>query len=139
MARTSSRQRSRSALGEPAGGSRCTITAWDTDLALAERLAVTPAPRWGAVVRGVTLGLSCLDRLRRTLGYTETLERGYAVVRAGDEVLTRKVNASHHAALEIQFADGRLGVTPTGATPKPAKPVKKAAKPKPPGDQGSLF
>ncbi|OAN76108.1 exodeoxyribonuclease VII large subunit [Jannaschia sp. EhC01] len=77
-----------------------------------------------------------LDRLHRTLGYTETLERGYAVIRAGDEVLTTKAAASAHALLEIQFADGRLGVSPTGATPKPAK---KSAKPKPPKDQGSLF
>ena len=31
-----------------------------------------------------------LDRLRETLGYRATLERGYAVVRSGDAVLTTK-------------------------------------------------
>lgn len=80
--------------------------------------------------------LDALDRLRQTLGYKETLGRGYAVIRAGEQVLTTKQAASAHAALEIEFSDGRLGVTPTGATPKPAKVVKKPAKP---GGQGSLF
>lgn len=80
--------------------------------------------------------LDSLDRLRRTLGYTETLGRGYAVIRAGEDVLTSKAAASAHAAMEIQFSDGRLGVTPTGATPKA---VKKAPKAKLPKDQGSLF
>ncbi len=81
--------------------------------------------------------LDSLDRLRQTLGYKETLGRGYAVIRSGDGVLTTKAAAASHAALEIEFADGRLGVTPTGATPKAAKPsAKKSPKP---GGQGSLF
>jgi len=80
--------------------------------------------------------LEGLERLRQTLGYTETLRRGYAVVRAGEAVLTAKVEASKHQALEIEFSDGTLSVTPTGATPRPAP--KKAGKQTPP-DQGSLF
>jgi exodeoxyribonuclease VII large subunit len=81
--------------------------------------------------------LAGLARLHQTLGYTETLARGYAVVRAGDTPVTTKSAAETHAALEIEFADGRLGVTPTGATPKPA-PKRVAQKPDKP-DQGSLF
>jgi exodeoxyribonuclease VII large subunit len=82
--------------------------------------------------------LDGLERLRMTLGYTQTLARGYAVIRAGEAVLTEKAQAEAQAALEIEFADGRLGVTPTGATPKAAarKPPNKAG---PGGGQGSLF
>ncbi|NKX44305.1 exodeoxyribonuclease VII large subunit [Roseicyclus persicicus] len=80
--------------------------------------------------------LAALDRLHQTLGYTETLRRGYAVVRAGEAVLTRKTEAETHAALEIEFADGKLAVTPTGATPRPAP--KRQSGPSEPG-QGSLF
>jgi exodeoxyribonuclease VII large subunit len=80
--------------------------------------------------------LAALDRLHQTLGYTETLRRGYAVVRAGEAVLTRKTDAETHAALEIEFADGKLAVTPTGATPRPA--TKRQGGSSEPG-QGSLF
>jgi exodeoxyribonuclease VII large subunit len=79
--------------------------------------------------------LASLDRLHQTLGYTETLRRGYAVVRAGETLLTRKEAAETHAALEIEFTDGRLGVTPLGATPKPKRGAPPPAKP----GQGSLF
>ncbi len=108
--------------------------------AMVERLEVT-AGRFtqaaGASVRRRREALDALERLRRTLGYTETLTRGYAVVRAGEAVLTSKAAAEGHAALEIEFADGRLGVTPTGAAPRS---VARPAKPKgPPGGQGSLF
>ena len=81
--------------------------------------------------------LAALDRLHQTLGYTETLRRGYAVVRAGDGLVTRKADVKHHAALEIEFADGRLGVTPLGATVKPATKSAPANPDKP--DQGRLF
>lgn len=81
--------------------------------------------------------LDTLTRLHQTLGYTETLKRGYAVVRVGETVLTTKTEAEGHSALEVEFADGRLGVTPTGVAPKPA--AKKPPKRKDPSDQGSLF
>ncbi len=78
--------------------------------------------------------LTALDRLRQTLGYTETLKRGYAVVRAGEGVITRKADAAGHARLEIEFSDGKLGVlTETG----PARGKTRSAKDEP--DQGSLF
>jgi exodeoxyribonuclease VII large subunit len=93
-------------------------------------------------------GLDGLERLRQTLGYTETLRRGYAVVR--DEkgtVVTRSHTALAAAALEIQFSDGRVTVggaseeeTPETALATPVKPKRKpkSSAGKPP-DQGSLF
>lgn len=77
--------------------------------------------------------LESLERLRTTLGYEATLERGYAVVWDGDALVTSSKEAAKAKALEIQFADGKH---------KPdSAPVatKKSAKPKPPQDQGSLF
>lgn len=75
--------------------------------------------------------LAAQERLRQTLGYTATLERGYAVVRGADgAVLTRAADARKTAALEIEFADGRVR---TGGAP-----ARKAA-PKQTPEQGSLF
>ncbi|MEX3014462.1 exodeoxyribonuclease VII large subunit [Gymnodinialimonas hymeniacidonis] len=82
--------------------------------------------------------MESLERLRTTLGYKQTLARGYAVIRSGEAVLTQKAEAEAHPALEIEFSDGRLGVTPTGAAPK-AAPRKTPKKPEPGGGQGSLF
>jgi len=60
--------------------------------------------------------LAALDRLRETLGYRETLARGYAVVRDDDQVVTGVAAAGRARTLEIEFRDGRLQVTPGGAT-----------------------
>ncbi|MCI2400494.1 exodeoxyribonuclease VII large subunit [Aliiroseovarius subalbicans] len=80
--------------------------------------------------------MDALERMRQTLGYTETLKRGYAVVRGDGDVVTTAKAAGKAGALEIEFADGRLALGEA-----PAKPAKKP-KPKPktptPG-QGSLF
>jgi exodeoxyribonuclease VII large subunit len=57
-----------------------------------------------------TARLAALDRLRETLGYMETLKRGYAVVRTGDVLVTDTVAAAKADHLEIQFADGRITV-----------------------------
>ena len=73
--------------------------------------------------------LDALDRIRSTLGYAETLKRGYAVVRGDGNVVTSKAAAEAAVSLEIEFADGRLGY---------AKPVVKRSKSEGP-DQGSLF
>lgn len=75
------------------------------------------------------------DRMLATLGYQATLERGYAVVRAEGQIVTRQAQAQKATSLEIQFADGRIE-TGTGAAPAPRKAPK--AKSTPP-DQGSLF
>lgn len=84
--------------------------------------------------------LSSLERMRQTLGYTETLKRGYAVVRGDGDVVTTQVAAAQAKSLEIEFADGRLALD--GAATSAVKPIKPATKPKPKKDapdQGSLF
>lgn len=78
--------------------------------------------------------LAALERLRQTLGYTETLKRGYAVVRAGASVLTTREVAQAHARLEVEFADGRLGVMTENG---PARARRGGGKDEP--EQGSLF
>ena len=76
--------------------------------------------------------LAC-DRLRETLGYRETLRRGYAVVRSGQALITTVAGVEAAKSLEIEFADGRIAVAQTAA----ARPAGRA-KPKPP-EQGQLF
>ncbi|MBM7066150.1 exodeoxyribonuclease VII large subunit [Actibacterium sp. 188UL27-1] len=87
-----------------------------------------------AQLQGRRNRLDTLDRLRETLGYQATLARGYAVVRAGDQVITTKAAAAKAGSLEIEFQDGRL-------TPQmEAKAAKSRKKPDtPPPDQGTLF
>ena len=58
--------------------------------------------------------LEGLDRLRETLGYVETLKRGYAVVRGDGAVVTGKTAARNAKSLEIEFADGRIAVGKAG-------------------------
>lgn len=74
--------------------------------------------------------LNALDRMRETLGYRETLKRGYAVVRGDGAVVTTAKGAKAATALEIEFADGKMA--PAG------KPPKAKTKTSPP-DQGRLF
>jgi len=57
-----------------------------------------------------TAKLEGLDRLRETLGYVETLKRGYAVVRGDGAVITGKTAAQNSKSLEIEFADRRISV-----------------------------
>lgn len=75
--------------------------------------------------------LDALTRLHETLGYRETLRRGYAVVRGDGHLVTTKAAAAQVSGLEIEFADGTLKL---GGSSSPRKP----GKPKPP-EQGSLF
>ncbi|MEJ2001767.1 MAG: exodeoxyribonuclease VII large subunit [Maritimibacter sp.] len=102
----------------------------------------------GAQIRNWRDHLAALDRTRQTLGYTETLKRGYAVVRGDGAVVTTRAAAEQASALEVEFSDGKLtlgsGSTPPPATPASTKPAPKKApskaKPKPSEpDQGSLF
>jgi exodeoxyribonuclease VII large subunit len=71
---------------------------------LAARLEAAPLARF----RALEQRLEALDRTRATLGYAETLRRGYAVVRGDGAVVTSKAGAEKALALEIEFADGRL-------------------------------
>ncbi|MGC8203290.1 exodeoxyribonuclease VII large subunit [Aliiroseovarius sp. PTFE2010] len=88
--------------------------------------------------------LEALERMRQSLGYVKTLERGYAVVRVGDQVITTQAEAARRARLDIEFSDGRLpvipesGTPPTSGGPTAAKP-RKPKTPKDTPDQGSLF
>lgn len=77
-----------------------------------------------------------LDRMRQTLGYTETLKRGYAVVREGDRLVTTVEVARTASVLEIEFHDGRVVAHPGEGSPSP-KP-KKPRRNDPPV-QGDLF
>lgn len=74
--------------------------------------------------------LEALDRTRQTLGYAETLRRGYAVVWGDGAVVTSKAEAEKAATLEIEFHDGRM--TPRAGGKKPKAPETKPT-------QGSLF
>lgn len=89
------------------------------------------APRAQSQVAALRAKLEALERMRLSLGYEETLKRGYAVVWGDDAVVTSHKALKLAETLEIEFADGRKPVTPT--TPK--KPKQKT----PPPDQGSLF
>ena len=100
--------------------------------------------------------LEAQERMRLSLGYEQTLRRGYAVIWADGALVTRAAEAASAPRLEIEFQDGRLAVAPVGETtptpspaPKPtpaqAKPAQvKPAKRPPQGGggaegQGSLF
>ncbi len=98
--------------------------------------------------------LDALERLRRTMGYEATLERGYAVVRTeGGAPVTTRTAAARAGTLEIQFRDGRLAVSArggkdgsegAGGAGKPArgtgaKPSGRGGTGNDPGTQGSLF
>ncbi|MEM9228391.1 MAG: exodeoxyribonuclease VII large subunit [Pseudomonadota bacterium] len=89
------------------------------------------------ILRDQRQRLGNLDRMLNTLGYTETLRRGYAVVRTapgGALVSNRKV-AAQASSLEIEFADGRLnvGVSAPRSRVKPKNPEDDG------GPQGVLF
>lgn len=84
--------------------------------------------------RRATDRLAALDRMRQTLGYTETLKRGFAVVRAEGEVVTSRLAAEQAAALEIEFRDGRVSVGAGHAVTRGAKKTRESGP-----DQGSLF
>ncbi len=77
--------------------------------------------------------LTALERLRQSLGYPATLQRGYAVVRDGaGDVLTSAAAATKAASLQIEFSDDRISALPAKSRPARNKPT-------PPPDQGSLF
>ncbi|MEH6359338.1 MAG: exodeoxyribonuclease VII large subunit [Amylibacter sp.] len=79
--------------------------------------------------------LDGLKRLLETLGYTATLDRGFAVVRGLDGVVLSTVKAAKIAeGLDIEFKDGYFKTEVAHPNKKPkAKPKKD------PSDQGSLF
>ena len=74
--------------------------------------------------------LEALERMRETLGYRATLERGYAVVRGDGAVVTSAKAANAATTLNIEFADGKM--VPTSKLTKPKISAS-------PSDQGNLF
>ena len=101
------------------------LTSGQTDLAqLSARLDDAPTARLAAL----DARLAALDRTRQTLGYRETLKRGYTVVHGDGQVITTKSAAEGAATLEIEFHDGRLPLGPRPKRPKTG-----------PASQGSLF
>ncbi|MEO6301373.1 MAG: exodeoxyribonuclease VII large subunit [Paracoccaceae bacterium] len=73
---------------------------------ISARLEVAPGKR----LADLAARLEGLDRTRATLGYAETLQRGYAVVWGDGAVVTSKAAAEKAGVLEVQFQDGRLTV-----------------------------
>jgi len=100
-------------------------------------------------------GLDATGRQLEILSYKATLERGYAVVRHGSDVVTRAAGARGADHLRIEFADGEIAVHPDGSdagaktvqqstaqTPAPSKPAARKSKADPgqdDGGQGTLF
>ena len=82
--------------------------------------------------------LAAQGRLLGSLGYRQTLARGYAVVRndAG-HVVTAAATLGPAQRVEIEFADGRAGAVTDGPGTTPARKTKSAAAR--PARQGSLF
>jgi exodeoxyribonuclease VII large subunit len=93
---------------------------------LAARLDAAPVQRF----RRLSDRLEALDRTRTTLGYHQTLKRGYAVVRGDGVVVTGKAAAERAVALEIEFQDGKLPLGPRAG---------RKGKGDGDGGQGSLF
>lgn len=80
--------------------------------------------------------LDGLERLRLTLGYRQTLARGYAVVRdISGAVITHRKSAVTAKGLEIEFQDGRVKTDPSRTSTAPKKSVESGK----PTEQGSLF
>jgi len=67
--------------------------------------------------------LAGCDRMLESLSYTETLRRGFAVVRDANGALVPGLAAARKAeALEIEFRDGRLPVLPGKPAPRRRRP-----------------
>ena len=75
--------------------------------------------------------LARLDRTRQTLGYTETLKRGFAVVHGPAGLITSATEAAQTPLMQVEFADGRTPVRPDS----PPRRGRRAEKP----DQPSLL
>ncbi|WP_334192579.1 exodeoxyribonuclease VII large subunit [Pararhodobacter sp.] len=79
--------------------------------------------------------LAALARMHRSLGYPETLARGYAVLRdAEGRLLTSAEAVRQQPVITAELRDGSVEAVPVGAPPRPRrKPAE------PPQGQGSLF
>ncbi|MEZ5751397.1 MAG: exodeoxyribonuclease VII large subunit [Paracoccaceae bacterium] len=99
------------------------------------------AARWdrlqAAMTRRMTRAtesLDALDRMRRSMGYTQTLARGFAVVRDSEGTpLTSAAAARAAGQLRIEMHDDTFDAL-TGPRPTPRRKATET-----PDDQGSLF
>ncbi|ABL72094.1 exodeoxyribonuclease VII large subunit [Paracoccus denitrificans] len=98
-----------------------------------DRLAARLSAAGGRLLAPRRDALERLDRLRQTLGYRETLRRGFAVVHGPSGLLTHAAEAAQTPRFEIEFLDGRMAARPD------APPAKPARKPREPKGQKSLF
>ncbi|MDO5621362.1 MAG: exodeoxyribonuclease VII large subunit [Paracoccus sp. (in: a-proteobacteria)] len=74
--------------------------------------------------------LERIDRLRQTLGYRETLARGFAILRDGDGRLVASADAARALPqLQVELHDGRLTVQPVDDASEPAPRKRRAAAP----------
>lgn len=79
--------------------------------------------------------LTALERLRQSLGYPQTLARGFAVLRGADGLaLTNTGRARAAGQFSVELADGTLEAMALAAPPRPRKRGGG-----PGSDQGSLF
>ena len=87
--------------------------------------------------------LTALERLLEGYSYSRTLERGFAVVRSGAEIITRAQQVAAGQALEIEFAGDQRVAAIAGEGGAPPKPAPKTKPKKPSGgggpEQGSLL
>ncbi|MGP9803876.1 exodeoxyribonuclease VII large subunit [Paracoccus sp. NSM] len=63
-----------------------------------------------------------LDRIRQTLGYKETLKRGFAVVHGPDGLITSAAAAARAPQFQIEFADARIEARPAADKPRRRTP-----------------
>jgi exodeoxyribonuclease VII large subunit len=86
--------------------------------------------------------VTALDQLRRTLGWRETLARGFAVIRAEDGSPLTQTEALRAAPrFTVELADGQTPAAPLdspAAPPAAAQPRRRGDRPPSP-DQGRLF
>lgn len=86
-----------------------------------DRLAERLSAAWVARIGERAKRLDALERLRQSLGYAETLRRGFAVVRGDGRVVATRAAAGRAGALEIEFSDGRLDLGSAKPEREPAK------------------
>ena len=95
---------------------------------LSERLA--PATR--RLIERAERQLATPGQLLESLSYHRVLSRGYAVVRRGGKLETSAAALHPGDALDIEFADGRIGAVATGDAPRRRRKTET-----PPPEQGT--
>ncbi len=122
---TARTDRERARLNQVSQGLRPAQLSRDLDQAR-DRLQRTRTNLANAATRQMSTwqeSLKRLDRMRETLGYKETLARGYAVVWGADGVITTQTSAKSTPPKEIEFKDGKFALSGAPSKSKPSKPT----------------